>query len=135
MKSAIYICKVSPPYLTLEFQEDTCKTVCQMKGIQNIEVIQDIEQDKPNLKNLLESEYDCIIIYSLICLGSTLSEIINCIKKILDNDKKLISITDPINLNDFGKDTTENLLLSVAIGSVIKTNKIWEEILEFKSQF
>ncbi len=133
LKTGIYICNVFPPYLTLNFQEETCRTVCEMKDLKNIFVVRDIEE-KFNIKNLLDNlnEYDNIVIYSLICLGDNLGDIIKSIEKILDSDTKLISITDPINLNNFGKDTTENLLLSLAIGSAIKTNDIWKEIKKFK---
>lgn len=123
MKTGIYLSKVFPPYLTLEFQEETCRTICEMKKLDNIEIIENLE----------DSDYDTIIIYSIICLGNNLQDIINSIKKILDKNIKLVSVIDPINLNNFGKDSTENMLLSVAIGSALKTNEIWKNIIEFRS--
>ena len=124
MKTGIYVCKVYPPYLTLEFQEETCRTICQMKNLDNIEIIENLES----------SGYDTIIIYSLICLGNNLEDIIKTIKKLLDENVKLISVIDPINLNNFGKDSMENMLLSVAIGSALKTNEIWKNITDFRNK-
>jgi len=80
MKTGIYVCKVHLPYLTLEFQEETCRTICKMKNLDNIEIIENLEN----------SGYDTIVIYSLICLGDNLQDIIKSIKKLLDNNVKLI---------------------------------------------
>jgi len=125
MKTGIYICQVSPPYLTLEFQEETCRTICQIKNLENVEIIKNLNELK---------DYNSIVIYSLICLGNNLKDIINNIKRLIDDNIKLISVVDPINLNNFGKDATENMLLSVAIGSALKTDEIWKIIKEYKSE-
>lgn len=124
-KTGVYTCQVYPPYLTLEFQEETCRTVCHMKKLENIEIIKDLKSDL--------AEYNKIVIYSLICLGDTLQDIIIYIKKILDDNITLISVVDPIDLNNFGNNDVENMLLSVAIGSALKTNQIWKDIIDFKS--
>lgn len=125
MKTGIYICQVSPPYLTLEFQEETCRTICQIKNLENVEIIKNLNELK---------DYNSIVIYSLICLGNNLKDIINNIKRLIDDNIKLISAVDPINLNNFGKDATENMLLSVAIGSALKTDEIWKIIKDYKAE-
>ena len=125
MKTGIYVKQVHPPYLSLEFQESTCKTVCEMKNLQNIELVKSLSDLK---------DYKNIVIYSLICLGDTLAEIIDVIKKLMDDNIQLISVVDPINLNNFGQDATENMLLSVAIGSALKTNEVWKSIQDYKNK-
>ena len=135
-KIAIYVRSLFPPYLTLQFQEDTCRTICKMRGLNNIEVIQDVENETKNLEDLFKnsSEYSHIVIYSLICIGTSLKEILESIKKVLDNETKLISVTDPVDLDMFGKNPSEKLILSLAIGSAIHMNETWEQIIKFRNQ-
>jgi DNA invertase Pin-like site-specific DNA recombinase len=134
MKNIIYTRELFPPYLTLNFQEETCKIVAKMKKIENISVIQDNRNESVNLKKIIENieDYKYIIIYNFGSLGTTIDEILYSIKKILDNNVKLISIMDPVNLENFGSNPAENMFLTLAIGSAIHTNEKWKEILEFK---
>jgi len=125
MKTGIYVKQVIPPYLNLEFQEKTCKTVCEIRNLKNVELVKTLSDLK---------DYKYIVIYSLICLGDTLPEIIDAIKKLIDDNIELISITDPVNLNNFGKDTTENMLLSVAIGSALRQNEMWKSIQDYNNK-
>lgn len=125
MKTGIYVKQVIPPYLSLEFQEKTCKIVCEIRNLQNVELVKTLSDLK---------DYKRIVIYSLICLGDTLSEIIDAIKKLMDDNIELISITDPVNLNNFGQDATENMLLSVAIGSALRQNELWKSIQDYENK-
>lgn len=125
MKTGIYVKQVIPPYLSLDFQESTCNTVCEIRNLQNVELVKTLSDLK---------DYKYIVIYSLICLGDTLPEIIDAIKKLMDDNIELISITDPINLNNFGQDATENMLLSVAIGSALRQNEMWKSIQDYENK-
>ena len=131
----IYVCDLSAPYLTQDFQKDVCETICKMKEIKCSKIIRDNTEDRTNLNLLLEGEkdYTHIIIYSFACLGSGTVKIIDSIKKILDKNLQVISVSDPVNISSFGNEATQNLLLTVAIASAVFQNDTWKEINNFKS--
>lgn len=133
-KTAIYICDLFPPYLSIDFQEDTCRIICKQRNFNNVTVIKDEQNSKANLNDLLENSnnYKQIIIYTFSCLGNSLKEIEDFVKKILTKNITLISISDPVDLNKFGIRPSENLLLTMSIAYGIHNNEMWKDILESK---
>jgi len=135
-KTAIYISKVFPPYLTLQFQEDTCRTICQMRDLNNIVLIKDVDENRTNLNYLFDhpSEYDHLVVYSLSCLGKTLNNIMDNIEILSNNNIKIISSTDPINLDSSPKNAQDNFILTTIISVILHTNNVWEEITNFRNK-
>ena len=124
----IYISQVCPPYLTLEFQEETCKKACRMKDM-DVGEMGEVIREKDKLIEYLSNPVDnTLVIYSLICLGDSISEILSCIKKILDKNIQLVSLTEPIQLNLLGTNVEENFLLTACIGSSLYTNDFWKKM-------
>lgn len=130
----IYVCNLPQPYLTIDFQKKTCETVCHMKNLNVLEIIEE-EKDSKNIFDLLfgdEINYTHVVIYSVACLGITMKEMFQSIQKIIDSNISLISVSDPIDISVFGSSDTQNMILTVAIGSAIFQNNLWRDINEFE---
>lgn len=119
MSTLVYIRELSPPYLTRDFQTETCKRWLSLKQITDYQIVDTLQ------------EKDCqkLVIYSVAVLGDTLEEIIKTIKLLSDSGVKIYTVTDPIDFQNFGTDPQQNMLLSTCIGYALYQNKVWKELL------
>ena len=135
---AIYVCPQYAPYMTLEFQEETCRTICKMRELNHLTVFRDLDKSKTVLDKLIEDirYYRCIVIYSVCCLSDNLQGIIKYLKKITDANVKFISVTDPIDIALFGTDSVcqSNMIMPACIAQALHGHNVWQNVVEFKSQ-
>ena len=120
MSTLVYIRELAPPYLTCDFQRDTCERWLSVKQFTDFQFTDALPKDE---------KYERLVIYSVAVLGDTLEEIIKTIKQLTDNGVKIYTVTDPIDFQNFGTDPQQNMLLSTCIGYALYQNKVWKELL------
>lgn len=134
---AIYLSHQHSPYMTLEIQEEVCRTECKMRELNHLTMFREFERNKKVvLDKLIEDSryYKYIVIYSLSCLDGTLPGITHYLKKIIDANVEFLSVMDPINLKEFGANSSATVIMSACIAHALHTHNVWENIIEFKSE-
>ena len=122
--NAVYISDVCSSYLALDFQREACKKFCDKNNIVNYVIIEN------DLQKLLDNSqmYLHIAIYTLACLGDDFCEVYSIVEKIMNKKIKLISISDPVDLDENIDKAANKFILNSSIAFAVHQNEIWKEL-------